>query len=557
MVSRINETETTWISYTPGGLTDPSIVQEGNESLIMWGAPLVTGGPQSVLRIRGLMPPIRVFSLNANFKLAKLRYTRTSVTGTAPTTFTAQVDIDFHDTGISSADLVFTVSVAGVIGLDGSFPQEVAFGDRTIEFLGFEAPDGVDDTFTAAVGQSIEVYLISRITQEIEDEDTGPPVFDPKYCEMPAVAPIDPFDVPMFQDCSVPAAVEPTVDCPEIDLPSVAAIGMQEVVGEMGPPGEDGQDGQDGPPGCKPKITVSSEHRCVTNCAQTRVVVFQFDVLNVPDEPCWTHFHFRFFICCPPTHRPLELDCCVWVWCPCDNYYVHGEANNETTPTVDNNCPKTDTCVYAPGYWKLYRTGGGGGGAGGGYYEGSPGDYSDSTDCEDPPCTVGQYYGQVEIICDCEEQRASSSSSSSSSSTTPDPDPPTSYGPWDACCEGVNIPAVLYLNRQGYSSSCPTTTLDADNLPLIWDEDTISWRGYNTAGTLFIFECAYLAIEDEYAFTLQATNGECEVYAQYAANDCEPFEWEGGAAGLKLPCCGTGGESTAIVVNYTVTEVMD
>lgn len=166
----------------------------------------------------------------------------------------------------------------------------------------------------------------------------GDSVFNPKKCDIPDVAPIDP--IPDLEDCDVPVAPDAIIDCPSPTIPVTGVTGPKgltgaSIPGTSGGTGPDGQDGQDGQDGLQGSDGLPG-------------------VLNTNG-------------------------CCVWTWCECDESLSIPTAE----APVDLSCPKDDTCIDAPGRWLLQS------------------DLSD-IDCSSafPPCDVGKFYGQTRLQCE-------------------------------------------------------------------------------------------------------------------------------------------------------------
>jgi len=250
-------------------------------------------------------------------------------------------------------------------------------------------------------------------------------VFNPKKCTIPDVPPIE--NMPVIVDCEVPESPSPIMDCPDLDLPVPAILGWIGFEcrggpygpGPGGPPGRPGPPGPPGPPGGPPGppgppgpggptgptgptgpggpggphgpgehfpcIRVSTKVKCVYK--QKEVGVFPFVFTH---NGC-TYIILLFHILC---HADKEL-CCWWKYCPgyvepvdpeeqrfqCKDGEVNGEAEGEAEYTspygAGTNCP-----------WILVS--------------GDPGCEA----CGVGPCSLaltGDYDGQVEIWCDCNE----------------------------------------------------------------------------------------------------------------------------------------------------------
>ena len=255
-------------------------------------------------------------------------------------------------------------------------------------------------------------------------------VFNPKKCTIPDVPPIE--DMPVIVDCEVPESPPPIMDCPDLDLPIPAILGWIgfECYGGPygpppgGPPGVPGPPGPPGPPGGPPGppgppgptgpggpagpggphgpgggfpcIRVSTEVKCVYK--QKDVGVFPF----VYKHNGCTYIILLFHLMC---HADKEL-CCWWKYCPdyvepvdpeeqrfqCKDGEVNGEAEGEAEydspyPDVDDGTG-TETMITPDCPWILVS--------------GAEG----CETCGVGPCStnlVGDYVGQVEIWCDCNE----------------------------------------------------------------------------------------------------------------------------------------------------------
>ncbi len=70
--------------------------------------------------------------------------------------------------------------------------------------------------------------------------------------------------------------------------------------------------------------------------------------------------------------------CVWWLWCPCPPF-----TNADLVTSSSSGCPREDECDEAPGQWTVIP------------------EKSDDCPNPEPPCIKGQYYGQVEIKCQC------------------------------------------------------------------------------------------------------------------------------------------------------------
>jgi hypothetical protein len=410
MAIRINTITVSELNCTASDYQYTLTTSVGSEQRLAWAQSAMGYGFAHAFAVKSDIPPIKVAELNDTLRLIRIRYTR-GVRAEADTTEVYALGIPITISTITgSTDTLLNLvvdTVTGNITLVDPFPHSISVENFEITLLGFLYSDGlVANTLKANVADA--VHLLCRVTSITETVATGPPVFAPKNCTVPDIRPIDDFLI--LDDCEIPPEIEPLVDCPAIDLPAVAALGVTAISGEVGPPGPPG------PPGCDPTITVSYKYFYVHDCSDTRV-----ELDTIPITECWTHFHFRFYIC-RPYYYPPDGGCCVWVWCPCDGIYDYGGISS---PPVDNNCPKTDTCTAAPGHW-----------------------VSLSGCADDPPCITGTFYGQAVMTCDCPSSSSSSSSASSPSSAITDID---IFG----CC--ADVPDTLTLTVSG-SSSCPFLT---------------------------------------------------------------------------------------------------
>jgi hypothetical protein len=268
-------------------------------------------------------------------------------------------------------------------------------------------------------------------------------------------------------------------------------------------PGEDGQDGRDGIDGCNPKITVSYDYFCVTDCTKVKVVIE-----TIPVATCWTHFHYKFYLCCP-YYYSYGAGCNLYVWCPCPEYI---EGVDYSYPTVDANCPKTSTCVSAPGHW--VSLGG--------------------TANVDIPCTVGTFYGQTEIVCECP-------TSSSSSSPVP---------PETTCCPDRDpMPTTLYLTTAG-AGGC--TGLEVTDLALQQVTQTC-WTAFGPNGFSYTLCC--VLVDGHYVYRLtvtSTTSSDCVFICENAPESCDPFTWAANARQEKSKCCPAG--SGPFTVTFNISE---
>lgn len=503
MATRINTVVAQWTAFTEVTAEGAVITNLASESVVKWGVP-VNSLPSS-LTLKGMMPPVRVANVGTSFRLLRIRYNRqpvTVTTGTYPKTVTCQAVITLA--GETPTTITFRLkhtNASGKFTFDGSLGTQFSVAGRTFRVDGFEVagqPVAVD--FSANKSQSKDVYLVVTLIAEPTPATSPTSVFNPTLCTIPHVDPIE--DLPLIEDCTIPLSVDPIIDCPEIDLPSVAGIGLQILFPEPGPPGQDGQDGRDGIDGCNPKITVSYDYYCVTDCTKVKVVIE-----TIPVETCWTHFHYKFYLCCP-YYYTYGSGCSVWVWCPCPGYV---EGVDYTLPTVDTNCPKTATCTAAPGHWVSL---------------GGPG--------VDPPCITGTYYGQAELVCDCP--------TSSSSSSTP-------YTDTTCCPDRTPKPTVLYLTTTN-AGSC--STLAVTDLPLYITGETC-WTAF-MSGFSYSFCCVNIEGIWKYRLTVNRveTGYDCVFVAENAPESCDPFLWAANAREEKSDCCPSG--TGPISLTFTISE---
>lgn len=505
MATRINSVTVNWTAYTEGTTQNAVIDTLANESVFSWGVP--SKSRPSSIGVKGMMPPIRVPVVGTSFRLLRFRYDRQPITvtsGTYPKTITCSAAITVD----GEAPVTITVKLkhtygTGTFQIDPSTSRTVTVAGRSFYLNGFEVLGAAAaESFSAEKSQTVDAYLIATLRSEPAPSVGTDPVFDPDRCEIPHVDPIP--DIGFLDDCTVPPDIEPIIDCPEIDLPSVGAIGLQILMPEPGPPGDDGPPGQDGQDGCNPKITVSYDYYCVTDCTKVKVVIE-----TIPVQTCWTHFHYKFYLCCP-YYYSYGAGCNLYVWCPCPEYV---EGVDYTYPTVDDSCPKTSTCGSAPGHWVALG----------------------GTATVDIPCTTGTYYGQTELVCECP------TSSSSSSPVPPD----------TTCCPDRSpMPTTLYLTS--FASGCANLTFT--DLALGQVSDTC-WVGHTPEGFSFSLCCVNTG-EGVYKYRLTVTRAadfDCVLIAENTPESCDPFTWSANARQERLDCCseGTGGPFTA---TFDVTE---
>jgi hypothetical protein len=512
MAVRLESITAIWTSWThPTLTTGASIVALSSESRLLWGEP-ESAGNGSYIGVRGMVPPLRVVSEGTTFRLVRIRYVNGDVVADPGeellTTAVGEVSIQFQD-DVSATDIEITLEHttgddSDSFTLSGGFPAEWTVGDRVIEVIGFEVPgEGILSSIEAAKSDSVEAYLVGTLVDEAAAEPSGPAAFAPDRCEVPYVPPI--LDLPLIEDCDIPEDIQPIIDCPEIDLPSIAAIGTTIISGEPGPEGPagpQGEPGDPGAPGCDPVITFSSIMYCIYHGAP------YVEILRIPINDCWTHFHFIFYIPCAGYGG---AGCTMWVWCPCDS-------DTYTIPPHDNNCPKIDTCTAAPGWWVALG--------------------SDSSG--DAPCITGSYYGQTETVCDCP-------GSSSSSSSTP-AEPP---GEGCDCLEELADVGTLYLN---IDSNC--LAMNCVNLPLTGGLGLGCWTATNGP---FIFSFCCME-DDEYRLYGVGPGGAstCSFNLSNPPSACDPFAWEesGEMVGGTETCCGTSDPDGTITATVTQEPVV-
>lgn len=520
MPTRINTIDLLLTNPVPSAVDNLSIETISNEQRVYWGMPVDNIGMPSYLAARSMMPPRRIVTIGDTFRIVRVLFARSAVTVSADNdlrSVTLTLSADFDGTS-GEADLTITHR-NGVISCR-EFGSTITVGGRQLEVLGFEFPGApVSSEMVAELGDIKYAYILATLVNEPTTTPSGSPVFSPKNCTVPFVPPID--DTDWLDDCNVPDEIEPIIDCPEIDLPSVAALGVQALVGDAA----DGDPGADGKDGCTPRITISYKQYCVRDCADTGVFIDSIQI-----TPCWKHLHFRFYICCPYTFPP---HCCLWIWCPCDD-------DHELPPT-DSNCPKTDTCTDAPGHWALLT----------------------GTCSSDPPCIVGEYYGQVEVKCSCTAVSSSSSSSSWSSDGGDDGGGDgdgdggggeESYGPWSSCCPSVSLPSTLYLTA--YSTvSCSHITVS--DLPLTYDSDTGCWHA-DADHDVYISFCCMETTPGNYEFQLTAvydSDSGCVVVASNEPDLCSPFSWSAEATVNAKDCCGSS-TNKFVSITFSVSDTV-
>lgn len=205
------------------------------------------------------------------------------------------------------------------------------------------------------------------------------PVFDQSKCDVPEVPPVS---SEPFVDCVLPPEVEGILDCSDIDLPPplnnfsifVGLITENGAPGPKGPAGDPGEDGNDGSDGCDPILQISKTVICTYD---TEEIAVKYDIFEV--DSCVYELAFEFTVYCGYNYTRRQRGCCWWIWCPC-----------EGDPVVA--IPEKEECGFASPYCE----------------EGALGEWTliqgtSAGDCGEtnPPCILGEYHGQVEIVCDC------------------------------------------------------------------------------------------------------------------------------------------------------------
>jgi len=394
MPLQINKVTGAWQNAAPSDANLNSKTVD-NEARLTWGTPMDSNSVQSGYGFRGAFPPVKFVATGDRILLGRLRHFNHPINLPCLTSVDLEITIDAARNGqhrfIISLDHDETDNITGdpvldsdIVTVTGGFPQTLSFpandGTAKLKVIGFQTEDGdIVEEFSSPERGVNRVWLVAELIDDgVIDPDCDSPeesALNPAGCIIECVPPIE--DKPIILDCDVPIPPEAITDCPAIDIPTGVIM--------------DHDDPPPVPPTCIPQVMVSYGFTCVDKREDVRVVIYAF-----PSGECNTLIYFYFYLYCPPVIE--EYGCCWWIWCPCDD----GHCSSSSSLSIDTDCPHTDTCSPAPGEWVLSR----------------------GTDgyCDYPPCNEGDYYGQVEISCECPCDSSSSSSSSSSSGACCCPD---------------------------------------------------------------------------------------------------------------------------------------
>jgi hypothetical protein len=549
MSLRIDNVTAAWTGWSAA--TGDNTATIGREHWLRWGTPLAISGGQSSYVIRGEIPPIIVKDIGVRFRLLRFRHMNRIIADAGITYADMNVSVTSPDVGSASFSIRLlhteTPNSTGdpwldrdFVNIDGGFPKTVNIGTAVLNIIGFEQDGQIVDEFQSPEEGENTAYLVAEVVDDGSDypacsSETDPiGVFDSEKCDVPCIPPIP--DLTFIEDCEVPIAPDPILDCPDLDIPAIRALG---VVAITSPDGGGGGPTEPVDP-CEVKIT--SSYQVIEVSTEEEIGVF---VTRTRESECHWHFHYTMKVYYG--HAAAKEGCCAYVWCPCPDDPV-----GDVGYTADDNCPKTDTCGEAAGHWVLLAD--------------KSADYC--ADMEEAPCTVGDYFGQMETKCLCPESESSSSfsssllssSSSSSSSSIPGPGLPTA----EDCCGDVELPETLVIR---FFTTHTCENLAGFNGSLTYDVVEDAWIGYLVdpppelpGHTIkFRFKCfgeiaglgSLWMLELFDTRLSSASEGEgpydywCATTCRAAADSCEPLEW--GYEGPGNHCCIAGDASTLSV----------
>ena len=223
------------------GLPTTANLVENNlkrETRIHWGTPDNGGTLQSSFGFSGVIPPVKFLQTGDRFNLGVLRHFNHRVDCPCLETIDLVLTLDVADDG----QHVITIPIAhnetdnitgdsvldsDIVTLSGGFPQDLTFpangGTATIRLVGFKTEAGTLVTeFTSPENSVNQVWLIADVIDDgwvipVCDVDVKS-VFNPAGCVIDCVPPIE--DWAIINDCGIPDAPPPIMDCPAIDIPT-------------------------------------------------------------------------------------------------------------------------------------------------------------------------------------------------------------------------------------------------------------------------------------------------------------------------------------------------
>jgi len=369
MAVKINSITGTWADWDPDTATNVVLSSVGGEKQIRWGVPLRL--EQSGLGFFGSAPPQATVEVGEEFVVGRLRHFNQPI-GVPPfvtdayleitillddlSAYTFPVQLNIEETDNTSGDPWIDRDFITVVG---TLPLDLTNNGTTLRIKGFRDSGGNDvDVFESPEDSTTTAYLVAELVSvDVAATTIDPcslafdPVFTPAGCSVPPVCPIETRLI--LEDCDVPISPDPIYDCPDIDIPIAASLG---IIGGIGVPPGGGGGG-----GCTPQIAVNYTVKYVSSYQDVGVTV---TVAQIP--PCNYVILFTFCIYRHPYFN--DHDCCWWVWCPCE--YASGPSST----SLDVLCPS--------GRWMLM----------------------DGTEAECRsivPPAVGDHDNQVRITCPC------------------------------------------------------------------------------------------------------------------------------------------------------------